>query len=60
MMKIEKLLTLASDMERFSPGEDKLAGVIWENEDELFESELELVAAAGAKPPYEELIKNKR
>lgn len=50
--KIEKLLGLAADMERFSPADDALTRVIHDctrpDADELSLDELELLSAAGS------------
>lgn len=56
-MKIEQLLRLAADMERFSPGEDSLSALVRGQDDALSEEELEFVSAAGAKPGFESLLK---
>ncbi len=59
-MKIEQALRLVSDLESFSPGEDRLTELLRPQEDELTENELELVSAAGSKPAFRELLNRKK
>jgi hypothetical protein len=59
-MKIEQMLKLVSDMERFSPRGDQLSELVEACENELGENELELVAAAGRKPDFRDLLNRKK
>lgn len=59
-MKIEQMIRLVSDLEHFAPRDDQLSELIRENEDELDENELELVAAAAAKPTFRELLEKRK
>ena len=59
MMTTEQKLRLIADAEHFAPGEDRLTEMIREADDEMDESALELVSAAGAKPSFTELLRRK-
>ena len=58
MKKLESLLALLGEMERFSPAGDKLSRMIAETNratDELTEDDLEWVAAARSDPEQRQL-----
>ena len=57
MRKIERMLNVASDMERFTESQDELSRIVSLEDDELLEDSLELISAAGSKPSFQDLIK---
>ena len=59
-MKMDQLLRLVADMERFSPRDDALSALVREEEDEMSCSALELVSAAGGKPPFSDLLRGEK
>lgn len=57
MRKIERMLNVASDMERFTESQDRLSEIVSLEDDELLEDSLELISAAGSRPSFQDLLK---